>query len=346
MSRPQAPRTREATPQQAPPAAPPPLAAWDFDHGGCPDDELAHCCFYEYALELPKVRDLVLRWRVNRTDLNQTGDEADKLVQEQWFGSPFRVLVNHPEFPDKHWLEIDPVERRQKLSHLPARSTLYLPNHLPKYAGPQPAHFTRLHAEDLVWQDIEMETEALRGLFWQARKKASLRRWPKQLGRYLEPAEMNDWQQRLSKLSGDALYLAANRLRVECKKRIEQRHRSPFELVVYEIDWTLRPDELVERFRQWAEFNRVHEPRPRTGGHPARAIELLKALGAKRLMDFFQKHQKTLPRPYKVQTLHAALSDYTSDQRKTAGRPAKPLYSNPAGWIDAQKAADRYLKAL
>ena len=321
-------------------------AAWDFDRGGCPEDELEHCCFYEYALELPEVRRLAIWWRGNRNRVRQTGDKADNLLRDKWYGLPFRVLADHPEFPDKHWLQIDPLARKQKIAHSPPWSTIHIPNKPPMYVGPEPANFTRLQAERLIWQAIERETEGLRNQFDQACGKNSLRRWPCQLRDFLSTEEVADWKQRLSKLSGDALYATACKLLASCKRTIQRHHRSPFELVVYEIDWTLRPDELVERFRQWTKTNRVHQPRKRSGGHSTKAVELLRGLGAKRLMDFFRNYQKTLPQPYKVQTLYAALCDYTRDERETAGRPAKPLYSNPSGWNDAENSADDHLKAL
>src|SRR6058998_3346348 len=83
---------------------PPPLAAWDFDLDGCPPDELEHCCFYEYALEIPSVVNAVLRHRENRQRPVQADDEIGDLIADRWFGSPFRVLAEHPEFPHKHWL--------------------------------------------------------------------------------------------------------------------------------------------------------------------------------------------------------------------------------------------------
>ena len=332
MLRPPAQPTKQAT---AHPTSLP-RAAWDFDHGGCPKDELEHCCFYEYALELPEVRDFVVWWRGNRKRVKQTGDEADNLLRDKWFGSSFRVLVDHPEFPEKHWLEIDPTLRRQRISQLGPRSTIHFPNNPPKYAGPEPANFTRLQAERLRWQAIKRETEALRNQFHQALAKNSLRRWPSQLRYYLSTEEVVNWKRQLSKLSAGKLDDAARKLLAECKRRIQRRHRSPFELVVYEIDWTLRPEELAERFRQWADANRAHPPRKRTGGHPTKAVQLLKALGAKRLLDFFRQTEQRKVIPHA-----AALTSRTAE-----GRPRPPLYNPAGGWKKAEALAKRHLKQL
>ena len=321
---------------------------WDFDLDGCPEDELEHCCFYEYALALPSVKKAVALWRRklrrNPKEFEQEGDDLANMVRDRWFGSPFRLLVDHPEFPHKHWLQIDPDSRKQRVKQLPPYSTIAFPNNPPRYEGPQPAHFNQLKAEMLRWQDIKQETETLLVRFQEAEAKGSLRAFPTQLREYLSVQEISDWQKRYSQLSGDKLHRAARKLLAQCKKTIQRRHREVFELVAYEIDWTLRPKELKERFGKWAEANRAHEPRSRSGGHPTKALELLKALGAKRLLDFFRKNQKNLPRPYKNQTLHDGLHDFTVDQRKTANRQADPLFKTRKGWNDAEKLALGCLK--
>ena len=73
--------------------------------------------------------------------LKQVGDKADNPLRDTWYLSPFRVLADHPEFPGKHWLQIDPAARKQKISQLPPWSTFHIPNNPPKYAGPEPAKF-------------------------------------------------------------------------------------------------------------------------------------------------------------------------------------------------------------
>jgi hypothetical protein len=171
-----------------------------------------------------------------------------------------------------------------------------------------------------------------------------LRGLPSRFRYCLRKDEITLWQRRLSKLKSTALRRAANELRLACGKKIETLFRQKHELVVYEVDWTLRTEELREHFSRWAEANRIHECRPRGGGHPTKAVELLKALGAKRLLHFFRHHQKSLPLPYKSQTVQDGLRDFTLDERKTAGRPADPLYKTRKSWIYAEDVAARHLK--
>lgn len=321
----------------------PSLAVWDFDLKGCPEEELEHCCFYEYALESPAVKRLVGSWRRNRKRLIRPDDEIGNTITDRWYGSPFRVLADHPEFPRKHWLEIDLCLRQQKVKELPLNSRILLPGRLSKYTGPHQSDLKRLKGEMIKWQAINGEIEQLRRLFHAARVAQSLRDWPDQLRFYLSDEERICRKLEFSKLSGAALYRAANQLRLECGKKVEGLYRHPFELVVYPIDWRLRPGELVKRFQKWAEENRPHNPNPRSGGHPTKAVELLKALGAKRLLDFFREHKRKLPLPYRNQTLHGGLCDFTVNQRKAAGRPVKPLYAKPPGWNDGEKLATAYL---
>jgi hypothetical protein len=138
----------------------------------------------------------------------------------------------------------------------------------------------------------------------------------------------------------------AREVRKELHKGIERRHRRLQELIPYEIDWNKRDGDLVTEFRTWIETNRAHDPHPRGGGHTTSPLELLKALGARRLMQFVKKHQKSMPHPFCVQTLHAALTDYSRHCRKEAGRPDQPLYEDRSGWNDAVKSADRFLTSL
>ena len=319
---------------------------WDFDQAGCPADQLEHCCFYEYALDSQAITKAVLGYRKNRDSLLRPDDDIGNLLLNRWFGSPFRVLVDHPEFPDKHWLEIDPLLREQKVKQLPYCAHSPFPNiEQLKYMGPQAAHMNRLKAEAIKWQTIQKEKTALLDALLKADEDArKLRGLPSSFRFYLRKDEIVIWRRRLSKLKRPALQRAANELRLACGKKIETLFRQKHELVVYEVDWTLRPEELKEHFGQWAEANRIHECRPRGGGHPTKAVELLKALGAKRLLQFFRHHQKSLPPPYKSQTLHDGLRDFTIHQRINAGRPADPLYKTRKSWIDAEDVAARYLK--
>jgi hypothetical protein len=324
----------------------PSRAVWDFDLGGCPEEELEHCCFYEYALDSSVIKKLVRTWRGNRKRLIRPDDEIGNLITDFWYGSSFRVLADHPEFPRKHWLEIASPLRQQKVKQLRPYPKFLLPGRPPKYTGPRQSDITQLQGEMIKWQAINAEIELLRSLFGAADRAQTLHDWPKQLGSYLNDEEQNRWRLKLSKLSGTELYNAANQLRLACAKKVEGLRRLTHELVVYQIDWTLRPAELVKRFRRWAEANRPHHPRPRSGGHPKRAVELLKALAAKRLLAYFREHQRNLRLPYRSQTLYAGLHDFTVDQRKGAGRPAVPLYAKPSGWHDGEKLATTHLKEL
>ena len=322
----------------------PPLAAWDFDLRGCPLDELEHCCFYEYALEIQAVREIVDSWRLNPQRFFQPGDEIGNLIGDRWFGLPFRVLAEYPDFPRKHWLEMDVPLRKRKIKELPPYSEIRFPTLPAKYDGPQSADFTRLKAAALMWRTINEEYERLRSQYFDAYSTQTLADWPTKLKYYLGEAGLSEWKVRLSKLSGTKLELQAGELLKHCKKVIEEDHRHKIELVPYVINWNLRPKELVEEFRQWAEANRVHDPRERGGGHPPKAVELLRALGAKRLLKFFRSHQKKLPLPYKSQTLHGGLHDFTIDRRKAAGRPAQALYRSRKNWRDAERISDYHLK--
>lgn len=328
---------------QSAPSSVPVLAEWDFDLGGCPTSELEHCCFYEYALESGSVCRLVEIWRTNRKLLAPADNPIDDKIRDRWFGLPFRVLADHPEFPSTHWLQIRPERRIQKVAKLRPYSQITFPDFCLVYGGPQGAHFTRLRAEQMRWQAIQKQKAELLDIFCGAERVSSIRALPSLLRAYLTDSEVAKWGNRLTKLTGERLLEAASKLRKECEKKIGELQRQQRELVVYEVDWTLRPHELKEQFGQWATVNRVHGPRERGGGHPAKAVELLKALGAKRLLDFFREHQKKLPLPYRSQTLHDGLQEFTRDQRKDAGRPVQPLYKTRKGWNHAKTLACDYL---
>lgn len=322
----------------------PPIAAWDFERSEWLDDELNMCCLYEYALEKPEMVKLVKLRRRNRKYFVKGDNSIHDSIIDQWFGDPHRVLVGLPEFPAKHWLEIEPDRRKRILRDWP-RSRDFEPSQNIKYTGPEDGHINRLRAERLAWQDIRKEKETVIGWFTSAWDVQSRRRLPDRCRDYLTKSDRSRWKEKLSELEGIELQKATFQLRVECEREIESRRRRRCEMIVYEVDWTLRPEQLEKNFRQWMKANRVHDPRPRSGGHPTLPTELLKALGAKRLLAFFRRHPARLPLPYKNLQLHAALSDYTSDTRKAAGRPAKSLYRNPSGWHTAEKAAAKLLES-
>jgi hypothetical protein len=329
----------------------PSRAEWDFGLGGCPSEELAHCYAYEYAMDCPSAVETVQWWRQeNRQVMRLENEKFGKALLDRWYGSPFRVFCEYADFPKKHWLDIDAQTRQRKIKvdKLPPFSCIRFPNSQQfKYRGPQPADMTRLEGERNVWQEIIRETgDLIRECLQATSSTRTLRSLPKKLSRYLSPEECAEWRRKLSKLSGDELGLAASKLRVVCENKIGKRRRQPRETIVYEVDWTLRPDELVDQFQKWVNINRVRDPRDRTGGHPAKPDELLKALGAKRLLEFFRMQQSRLPAPYKNLTLHAALSDFTTDQRRAAGRPAKPLYKTIKGWNGAALVATEQLQKL
>lgn len=189
--------------------------------------------------------------------------------------------------------------------------------------------------------------EVLRDLFLSARDDTTLNRdLPSRVSQYLSERSLNEWNERLCRLKGEDLILAASKLYAECTKELQRQHRQPHELIVYEVDWSLRPDELAEHFRAWANANRVHPSRKRTGGHPSKAVERLRALGAKRLLEFFRRSPSDWPEKYRNITLYPALSEYSQDQRTNAGRPNQPLYGKPSNWLDAEKSATQYLLAV
>jgi len=326
------------------PAITPSRSEWDFDLGGCPNDELEHCCFYEYSLESTKVRDAVLFYRRNQKRVKKPYDDRDQLIADRWYGSPFRVLVDFREFPEKHWLEIDPAKRKQRIKKLWPFPQFEWPDKPQKYKGPKDADIPKLEAQQMVWNSIENDIEELGRGFWDAINSQTLPDWLYKLGDYLNPSEMINWERQFNNLSGDDLELAANKLLQACKMRIEARHRSKRELVVYEIDWNLRPDELKAAFGSWAETNRPHEHRPRSGGHPPKDVDLLKALGAKRIMEFFRVNWEKFPSSYRRRwTLEGAVNDFTAMERKKAGQLCIPLYKTRKGWKEAVESATGYL---
>lgn len=323
----------------------PSRSVWDFDLSGCPQEELEHCLLYEYGLECASVKKTVLAYRKNPRELNKSRDEIGDSIGNSWFGLPFRALVDYPEFPKKHWIDIDPTRRKQIIKELPVSSNTPWPKKPEKYSGPTSLHVTRLEAEKIKWEFISKEKDKLLCQYREAKAKHALQDWPNQLAQWLNDDEIKQWKSELTNLSEAKLDLVVNRLLKLCKKRIEESRRSKQELVVYLVDWNLRSDELKKTFSQWAKANRPHEPRPRSGGHQTKPVELLKALGAMRLLTFFQIHQRVLPRPYCKLTLHAGVSDFTIDERKAASRPVQPLYRTRKGWADAENTATQFLKS-
>ncbi len=316
---------------------PPLRAAWEFDLDSLPMEEAEHCCFYEHALESKSIRKLVRLWRRDRERFFEDGDEIGNLIVDNWFGQSSRGLVECSDFPRKHWLEIKPEVRKQIVEKSPFRSSPPLPSESLKYAGPQPGDFVRMEAEVAKWKTINGEIEKLRTQFSVAcRVESSLRKLPEQLRSYFSEDEVAQWKQCLSELSGSELYLEANKLRLLLGKKIQRLYRSQHEPVPYEIDWTLRPEELKTRFGEWAEANRVHSSRDRGGGHITKPIERLKALGAMRLLAFFRKSE-----PQKA-IIHAkALTERTANETR---RPA--LYKTDKGWKEAEQSAKNYLNEL
>ena len=87
--------------------APNPVEEWNFN--GCPDDELACCCYYEYARMDNKIRAQVAHLRASgHWGLGLYPGDAD-YYPDAWFRNFFRRL---PEFPDVAWLKIDQHKRR------------------------------------------------------------------------------------------------------------------------------------------------------------------------------------------------------------------------------------------
>lgn len=315
----------------------PSRAAWDFDLDGCPPDELEHCLFYEYALESPLIKNLVTCYRKN-CSASISNDRIGDLVADHWFGSPFRVLAEHPEFPKKHWLEIDTASRRAKIKRLPPYFNFRFPDtQKVKYSGPRGTDMMRLKAEHCHWQWIKAEQKHLREELLSARDNPKmLRAIPVQWRAYLGKKKTSYWKRKLATLEGAKLIAAADALLRECNQGIERLRRRQRELVIYEIDWTLRPKELKEHFAQWAEVNRVHDPRQRKGGHSTEAVELLRALGAKRLLKYFQTGNNT--------TDYVSLDAFVIGQRKAANRTASSLYTTRQGWIDAETRAREFIE--
>jgi hypothetical protein len=306
---------------------PPPLAAWDFDSNGCPPGEIEHCCFYEYSLESPTIKKIVRWHRQSHNHYKQAEDKVGDLISDRWYGLPWRVLADHPEFPHWHWLEIDQNTRTLKVENFPAKSqTAFLSRKSPRYSGPKRTDSNRLAGALVSWETIKKEKNHFRDMLLM-----------------VTPNSTSRWQRRLANLSPTQRRLTFTKLQRAYSKRIERLYRPRREFVIYEVDWTLRPEELKRQFGIWVDLNRVHDSRPRGGGHATTDLELLKALGAQRLINFFKKHQGGLSQPYKAQQLYHALNCYTSDLRNAAGRPARPLYSNPSGWNNAEKIAAEYL---
>jgi hypothetical protein len=324
----------------------PPRCLWDFDLDGCPEAEIEHCCFYEYALEHEGLRNAVESFRENRENLLHTEDDPiARIWLDKWFGSKFRVLVDHPEFPKQHWLEIAPGDRKRKIKAFPPYSRFAYPNSTHRYEGP--GSLVRLQTEQRSWQAIKKEKNALLDSFLACRSAAARRKLVELVAnKYLGRKQAQYWRRKLSTLTGNPLRLEASKVRKACDAAIERRHRQPCEVIVYLVDWHLRPKELVEEFRIWTKVNRVHPPRKRKGGHTTTSEELLKALGAKRLLGFFKANWDSLPKKYRDFTLRDALADYTLSERRAAGRPEKPLYRQRSGWIDALKSADAQLASL
>jgi hypothetical protein len=347
---------------RAMPLDPPPREAWDFDLGSCPAEELKHCCFYEYALEQPSVRQWVAFWRRERRRFMHPENEVMRGIHDR---PDLHMLVDLLDFPQKHWLELSPEVRAKAVkttvaprvslrsvrgigsAHGGQRSRYY---EISPYAGPQSADLAWLKDAREAWRSIEEAKQEFRFLLEDGTKphllwEAVLLGRPTQWQPYLSK-ERTAKLRRLAGLDGKEFVRKFEEVLAEIEKAIERRYRPPAELVVFDIDWTRRPEELVREFRRWLTTSRVHCPRPRGGGHPTKAVELLKALGAKRLLDFFRTSQNQLPQPYRAQTLHAALCDYTRACRSQAQRPAKPLYSKPSGWNDAEQSAAAFLKTL
>jgi hypothetical protein len=98
-----APRPTHSNPSLTPPAA----EEWDFR--SCSEDELACCCYYEFARHDGDIKGRVKRlrtlghWSVGL----DPGDSA--YYPDAWFRTFFRHL---PEFPDSPWLKLDPAKRQ------------------------------------------------------------------------------------------------------------------------------------------------------------------------------------------------------------------------------------------
>src|SRR5215210_1529817 len=97
-----------ATLLRAATAAPPSVQEWDFTD--CPKDELSYCCYYEYARESERIRELVNTLRASTVDPDISLYPGDLIYYEtQWFKTFFRQLH---EFPATPWLKINPNKRR------------------------------------------------------------------------------------------------------------------------------------------------------------------------------------------------------------------------------------------
>ena len=301
---------------------------------------------------------MVLSYRENRERLTDPGDEIGTIIRHSWYGSPFRVLTEYPDFPEKHWLQIDPDIRARKVRDLPVFSRVGFPNDKRRYTGPKTSDITRLKGEAIRWNCIRHDSEELRVSFQKAaRKEESLRSWPNLLrarlgrGKLVKELagwrkDLGCWRRKLRGLVGDKLREAANQLRLEAERKFQSLRRHRHELVVFEVDWNKLRSELVEEFELWIKVNRVHDSRHRTGGHATPAVELLKALGAKRLLESFREHQKAFPQPYCAQDLYKAVSDYTRATREAASRPPYPLYRSRKGWNEGEKMALMHMEVL
>jgi len=83
---------------------------WDFSH--CPDEELEHCCYYEYARDSDKIKAQVtqLRSSVYQHPSGLYPGDAD-FYQDRWFRTFFGLFS---EFPDTPWLRIPSALRQQR----------------------------------------------------------------------------------------------------------------------------------------------------------------------------------------------------------------------------------------
>jgi hypothetical protein len=101
-----------------------PVEEWNFiDFGLLPDDQIEHCCFYEYARESDVAKDMAKTMKRLSVQYANKGKEAVALFACR---SCLGIVALCPEFPEVPWLSIPNAERKARIRKA-VRTTTTLP---------------------------------------------------------------------------------------------------------------------------------------------------------------------------------------------------------------------------